>query len=209
MNASSKILRKSFKAYVSGGVSYSVKQCCTSTNPSIPFCSIANGNERSIAIRTYQGLFTTVKATHSLTSTIQSHRLLSNWKRTDWGESGELYIRCLGTRCRWCSRECISKPWFGFDLDDTLHEYRKASKVATAAVLDCIHNKYGISIDDLKSAYSEILKTSTSTAFTDGRPSDSYRKNDLLLCCITFHCLTNQNPAQKCWASSPIPTSWR
>ncbi|KAJ6110079.1 hypothetical protein N7486_002314 [Penicillium sp. IBT 16267x] len=33
----------------------------------------------------------------------------------------------------------LSKTWFGFDLDDTLHEFRKASTQASQNVFEAIH----------------------------------------------------------------------
>ncbi|KAJ5099783.1 hypothetical protein N7532_006784 [Penicillium argentinense] len=69
-----------------------------------------------------------------------------------------------------------SKKWFGFDLDDTLHEFRKASAQASQSVFESIHAQYGIGIDSLKSSYSQVLQTTTAGAFTDGRTSTDYRR---------------------------------
>ncbi|KAJ5626880.1 hypothetical protein N7528_004307 [Penicillium herquei] len=70
----------------------------------------------------------------------------------------------------------LSKKWFGFDLDDTLHEFRKASSQASESVFEAIHTEYGIDIDALRSKYANILRTSTANAFTDGRSSTEYRR---------------------------------
>lgn len=69
-----------------------------------------------------------------------------------------------------------SKTWFGFDLDDTLHEFRFASGQASLSVFEVISAKYGRSVDDLKVKYQEILRESTAHAFTDGRTSSEYRR---------------------------------
>jgi putative hydrolase of the HAD superfamily len=69
-----------------------------------------------------------------------------------------------------------SKTWFGFDLDDTLHEFRYASGQASLSVFEVISAKYGKSVDDLKVRYQEILRESTAHAFTDGRTSSEYRR---------------------------------
>lgn len=70
----------------------------------------------------------------------------------------------------------LAKKWFGFDLDDTLHDFRKASAQASLSVFNAIHNKYGIDIDSLKVTYQKILRISTANAFTDGRTSTDYRR---------------------------------
>lgn len=66
--------------------------------------------------------------------------------------------------------------WFGFDLDDTLHEFRKASKAAAAEVFKYISCHSDVSATELAKSYSEILAQKTASAFTDGRTSDDYRK---------------------------------
>lgn len=67
------------------------------------------------------------------------------------------------------------KRWFGFDLDDTLHEFRKASAQASHSVFEIIHLKSGIDIDSLQASYSDILRNATANAFVDGRTSREYR----------------------------------
>ncbi|KAJ5381289.1 uncharacterized protein N7496_003717 [Penicillium cataractarum] len=69
-----------------------------------------------------------------------------------------------------------SKTWFGFDLDDTLHEFRKASGQASFSVFEAISDKYRKPVDHLRTKYQEILKESTAHAFTDGRTSTEYRR---------------------------------
>jgi putative hydrolase of the HAD superfamily len=68
------------------------------------------------------------------------------------------------------------KTWVGFDLDDTLHEFRFASGQASLSVFEIISAKYGISVDHLKAKYQDILRESTAHAFTDGRTSTEYRR---------------------------------
>ena len=72
--------------------------------------------------------------------------------------------------------QLLSKSWFGFDLDDTLHEFRKASRTATEAALARIATSHNILLQDLKSAYKKVLQQGTWNSFTDGRTSDQYRK---------------------------------
>ena len=70
-----------------------------------------------------------------------------------------------------------SKTWFGFDLDDTLHEFRKASAQASSAVFTAIHEESpNVIIDELKSSYRDILVSTTAGAFADGRTSADYRR---------------------------------
>lgn len=74
-----------------------------------------------------------------------------------------------------------SKVWFAFDLDDTLHEFRKASGQASLSVFQAISAKYGEDLDELRSTYQDILTVSTAHAFTDGRTSTEYRRERFTL----------------------------
>lgn len=70
-----------------------------------------------------------------------------------------------------------SKPWVGFDLDDTLHEFRRASTHASTHVFETIHAfNSKISTDALRATYQTILCDATANAFTDGRTSNEYRR---------------------------------
>ncbi|WEW55079.1 hypothetical protein PRK78_000507 [Emydomyces testavorans] len=67
--------------------------------------------------------------------------------------------------------------WVGFDLDDTLHEFRLASKAASLAVFEEIHKGHSaISVDALGSEYQAILIKATASAFSEGKTSTEYRK---------------------------------
>ncbi|KAF3800981.1 hypothetical protein GCG54_00010255 [Colletotrichum gloeosporioides] len=68
------------------------------------------------------------------------------------------------------------KTWFGFDLDDTLHEFRRASSAATAKTLEAISEQHGLPTDALKEEYSNILRDKTLNAFSDGKTSFEYRR---------------------------------
>ena len=71
----------------------------------------------------------------------------------------------------------LSKFWFGFDLDDTLHEFRRASANASVRVFETIHaSNNKTSVDTLKNTYQDILRNTTANAFTDGRTSSEYRR---------------------------------
>ncbi|QDS77882.1 hypothetical protein FKW77_000423 [Venturia effusa] len=70
----------------------------------------------------------------------------------------------------------LAKKWFGFDLDDTLHEFRKASSNAALEIFADIEAKYDVDILSLQPSYVQILKKTTSGAFTDGRTSAEYRQ---------------------------------
>ncbi len=70
-----------------------------------------------------------------------------------------------------------SKTWFGFDLDDTLHGFRKASSAASTVVFELISKRHpSSSIEKLRTAYAAILADKTSAAFTNGKTSTDYRK---------------------------------
>ncbi|KAL2202947.1 HAD-superfamily hydrolase, subfamily IA, variant 1 [Sarocladium strictum] len=70
----------------------------------------------------------------------------------------------------------LGKSWIGFDLDDTLHEFRRASATATNAVLSEIATQYDTSQSVLGDAYHRILKLGTANAFSEGKTSFEYRR---------------------------------
>ncbi|KAL4789055.1 hypothetical protein BDV19DRAFT_383421 [Aspergillus venezuelensis] len=67
--------------------------------------------------------------------------------------------------------------WAAFDLDDTIHEFRLASRAASQAVFEVIQREHNIPIEDLQADYSAILATHTANAFSDGRTSTEYRRD--------------------------------
>lgn len=69
-----------------------------------------------------------------------------------------------------------SATWIGFDLDDTLHEFRHASACACKTVFLAISERYGIPTTLLQEQYAVILREKTSHAFCDGRSSHDYRQ---------------------------------
>ncbi|KAK7216539.1 hypothetical protein V2G26_004542 [Clonostachys chloroleuca] len=68
------------------------------------------------------------------------------------------------------------KSWFGFDLDDTLHEFRRASSAAVEAVLRAVSDRTGADLSLLKETHSQVLKEKTANAFSDGKTSFDYRR---------------------------------
>ncbi|KAL2843174.1 HAD-like domain-containing protein [Aspergillus pseudoustus] len=66
--------------------------------------------------------------------------------------------------------------WVGFDLDDTLHEFRSASSTASKTVFVTISGRHGIPTTQLQDQYTVILRELTSHAFSDGRTSHDYRR---------------------------------
>lgn len=74
--------------------------------------------------------------------------------------------------------------WFFFDLDDTLHEFRKASSAAVDATLHIIAEQHAnrettssqpLIAAELKKEYTKVLRTKTAAAFVDGKTSHEYR----------------------------------
>ncbi|KAL8919865.1 MAG: hypothetical protein Q9172_004770 [Xanthocarpia lactea] len=68
------------------------------------------------------------------------------------------------------------RTWIGFDLDDTLHEFRRSSGIATNIVLAEISKRHSTHISALQDEYSIIVKTKTANAFSDGKTSFDYRR---------------------------------
>ncbi|KAL4992574.1 hypothetical protein BDW68DRAFT_172965 [Aspergillus falconensis] len=63
----------------------------------------------------------------------------------------------------------LAKTWFGFDLDDTLHEFRKASANASRSVCEAI-------LEAQTAQPGTNTKKTTANVFTDGRTSGDYRR---------------------------------
>jgi putative hydrolase of the HAD superfamily len=65
--------------------------------------------------------------------------------------------------------------WIAFDLDDTLHYFRRASGRASQAVLRDVERDSGIGLGDLDQVYREILRTPQSWHFSQSKTSREYR----------------------------------
>ncbi|OAA41887.1 Haloacid dehalogenase-like hydrolase [Beauveria brongniartii RCEF 3172] len=123
------------------------------------------------------GLSTTVEATSSVIPDVPPHSLLSNDEKDKLEEHlGRLYLRCWEGEVPRLRDVLLEKAWIGFDLDDTLHEFRKASSMATDEVLAIISGQYDIPMPALKQEYSRVLQLKTANAFSDGKTSFDYRK---------------------------------
>ncbi|OBR03011.1 Had-superfamily subfamily variant 1 [Colletotrichum higginsianum IMI 349063] len=128
------------------------------------------------------GIFTTVEATSSIIQDVEYHGLLTLEEK----EKIE-YTLCRSYLGYWRDkvdqlRTTLSeKTWFGFDLDDTLHEFRLASSTATNKALEVLSQSYGTPLEALKKEYSYILRTKTSNAFSDGKTSFEYRRERFTL----------------------------
>ena len=123
------------------------------------------------------GLFATVEANSSVNPEVPCHGLLSNAEKDNIEERvGRQYLRYWQDDVSRIRAILAEKPWFGFDLDDTLHEFRRASGTATNRVLEEISKRHGTPIPALKDEYSRVLKAKTADAFSDGKTSFDYRK---------------------------------
>lgn len=123
------------------------------------------------------GLFTTVEGSSSVEPDVPYHNLLSNIEKDYIEEQiGLSYLRCWQDDILRLQAIFQEKMWIGFDLDDTLHEFRRSSGLATDRVLKDISKRYGIPIVALKDEYSKVLKANTANAFSDGKTSFDYRK---------------------------------
>lgn len=123
------------------------------------------------------GLFTTVEASSSVEPDVPYHGLLSNTEMDNIEEYvGPLYLRCWQDDVLRLRAILAEKSWIGFDLDDTLHEFRRSSGTATDKTLEAISNRYCTPILALKAEYSKILLAKTASAFSDGKTSFDYRR---------------------------------
>lgn len=87
----------------------------------------------------------------------------------------------------------IELKWVGFDLDDTLHYYRKASGAALEAVYQYLEDEFGTDIDQLRAAYSGILQGAQSGCFADGRTSREYRAERFATLLTCFSIIPERN----------------
>ena len=123
------------------------------------------------------GLFTTVEASSSIEIDVPYHGLLSNTEKDNIEEQlGRLYIHCWEGDILRLRAILAEKTWIGFDLDDTLHEFRRSSGTATNKVLEEISERYGTHVISLKDEYSRVLEEKTANAFADGKTSFDYRR---------------------------------
>lgn len=118
-----------------------------------------------------------MEASSSIEIDVPYHGLLSNTEKDDIEEHlGRLYIRCWQEDILRLRAILAEKTWVGFDLDDTLHEFRRSSGTATNKVLEEISNRYGTPMPALKDEYCRVLKANTANAFSDGKTSFDYRR---------------------------------
>lgn len=124
-----------------------------------------------------KGLLSMVEANSSVKVDVPYHSLLSNNEKTLLEEHvGRLYLRCWKEDVSRLRVILAEKTWFGFDLDDTLHEFRRASGNATSQVLGFISQNTGTDLAALTAEYSRIIKEKTANAFSDGKTSFDYRR---------------------------------
>ncbi|ATY59805.1 Haloacid dehalogenase-like hydrolase [Cordyceps militaris] len=128
------------------------------------------------------GLFTTVEAASSVLPDVPPHSLLSNDEKNTVEEHlGRLYLRCWQDEVPRLRNILLEKTWIGFDLDDTLHEFRQAASTATDKVLAEISRLHNIPMPALKQEYSKVLQLKTANAFSDGKTSFDYRRERFTL----------------------------
>lgn len=65
--------------------------------------------------------------------------------------------------------------WVAFDLDDTLHSFRKASAEAMEAVYGYVYEEFGVLLDVQRQAYMDILAKGQSGNFIEDKPANDYR----------------------------------
>ncbi|KAI0402516.1 HAD-superfamily hydrolase, subfamily IA, variant 1 [Xylaria palmicola] len=78
--------------------------------------------------------------------------------------------------CQRLSKALAERQWIGFDLDDTLHEFRRAASAAAGRVLAALHEAYGVPLATLESHYAEVLRAGTRAGFAEGKSSSEYRR---------------------------------
>ncbi|KAK1963431.1 hypothetical protein LY78DRAFT_198124 [Colletotrichum sublineola] len=128
------------------------------------------------------GIFKTVELNSSILKDAPYHCLLTLEEKEQIERTlCRRYLGCWKDKVDQLRATLSEKVWFGFDLDDTLHEFRLASSAATHRTLEVISQKHGTSLDVLKKEYSDILRIKTSNAFSDGKTSFDYRRERFTL----------------------------
>ena len=123
------------------------------------------------------GNFRTMETSPTVEPDVPYYNLLSNAGKDNTEEhAGFLDARCRVDDILRLRAILTERTWIGFDLDDTLHEFRRSSGLATDRVLAEISKRYGTPILALKVEYSMVLKTKTANAFSDGKTSFDYRR---------------------------------
>ncbi|KAL8785068.1 MAG: hypothetical protein Q9213_003573 [Squamulea squamosa] len=146
-----------------------------------PFGDFLFASERERQIYTVDhplGLFNTVQSNTSINANIKSHGLLTMAEKDLIEQQlGGLYMATYGDSIQPIKQALLRRTHFGFDLDDTLHEFRKASGTASICIFNFLAAaNSSTTVEELKTTYSMILSQATSGAFTDGKTSDDYRR---------------------------------
>lgn len=135
------------------------------------------------------GLFNTVEVSSTVEPNVPYHSLLFKAEKDQIEEfAGFLYARCWEDDILRLRAILAEKSWIGFDLDDTLHEFRRSSSKATHRVLAEISKLYRIPMHELKDEYSVILKKKPPNVFATEKAFNDYRKERLvsLLSCFSL-----------------------
>ena len=146
-----------------------------------PFASsfiFSTDRERTISCeKNPLGLFTIVEASSSIKQEVPYHSLLSNSEKDNIEEPvGLLYLSCWQDDILRLRNILAEKTWIGFDLDDTLHDFRRSSGTAIKRVLEEISERYGTPVHALGGEYSRVLKAKMANAFSEGKTSFDYRR---------------------------------
>ena len=90
------------------------------------------------------GLLKTVEANSTVESNVPYHDLLSNVEKDNIEQhAGFLYARCWKDDILRLRDILTERTWIGFNLDDTLHEFRRSSGIATNRVFAEFSKRYG------------------------------------------------------------------
>ncbi|KAL8721930.1 MAG: hypothetical protein Q9225_001486 [Loekoesia sp. 1 TL-2023] len=123
------------------------------------------------------GLFNTVQSNKTINADITSHNLLTMEEKDRIEQNlGGIYMSTYGDRIQIVRDALLQKTHFGFDLDDTLHEFRKASGTASSSIFGYLTEHSAATLEELRATYTNILAEATSNAFADGKTSEDYRK---------------------------------
>lgn len=163
------------------GVPYS--ETMLDFNPSLD-SSLLFSTDRNRAIYDEEkshSVFMAKEAGPSVERNVPYHGLLSNAeKHYIERRVGRLYLGCWQDDILRLRAVLAEKSWIGFDLDDTLHEFRRSSGMAITEVLERIADKYGTPVLSLREEYPKVLKEKTANAFSDGKTSSDYRRERFL-----------------------------
>ncbi|KAF2634709.1 HAD-like protein, partial [Massarina eburnea CBS 473.64] len=151
-------------------------------------------------------LLDAVKEHYGMRSDVPPQAILSNQERYDIEcKLGPLYLRTWQPEIDKIRPVLDKATWFAFDLDDTLHEFRRVSMGAIGSVLNSVIQETGssypsLTLPTLKSECAKVLMSTASPEFVKDKTSHQYHMHHVRSVFAAFD-LTFPDDTIAAWAS--------